>query len=176
MKISAFAAIVAAGLATAACPGTREPEVAPDTVVVAPPNDPGAMPHAAQTVDLAPMAGETVSAQAVVLPVGVQTQVTVHIRQAAPNTPLTAHVMTGSCEQPGPTAADLQPVVTDAGGIGTSQIVVDIPPEAIINGNHLVQLRRGNGRDGIPIACGEIPAHPVLPGQPGSGTADAPRT
>lgn len=171
MKISTVAAVATAVIVTAACPRDREPEVAPDTVVVAPPNDPGAMPHAAQTVDLVPVQGETVSAQAVVLPVGVQTQLTVHIRQAPPNTPITAHLMTGRCEQPGPTAADLQPVVTDAAGMGTSQIVIDIPPQAAVNGNHLVQLRRGNGRDGIPIACGQVPAHPVLPGQPQGGAA-----
>jgi hypothetical protein len=164
MRIPSLLALAGAVLVTAACPRDREPEVAPDTVAVAPHNDPGAMPEAAQTVDLQPVGGENISAQAVVLPVGVQTQVTVHVRQAPPNTPLTAHVMTGSCDQLGPTAADLQPVVTDAGGLGTSQIVIDMPTEIVINGNHVVQLRRGNGRDGIPVACGQIPAHPVIHG------------
>jgi hypothetical protein len=51
-------------------------------------------------------------------------------------------------------------VVTDAAGTGTSQIVIDVPPEIIINGNHLVELRAANGRDGVRVACGDIPPTP----------------
>jgi len=155
-------AVAVLAVVLAACPRDGDREVAPGTVAVAPTDDPGAVPGAAQTVDLAPAQGQGISAQAVILPVGHQNQVTVHVRQARPNRSYTAHVMTGSCDQPGPTAADLQPVVTDAAGAGTSQIVVDMATENILNGNHLVQLRTDNGRDGVPVACGAIPAHPVL--------------
>jgi hypothetical protein len=143
----------------AACPRNGDREVTPDAVAVMPPDDPGAMPAAARSVELVPLPGNDLRAEAVILPVGVQSQVTVHVFQASPNTVLTAHVMSGSCEQPGPTAVDLQPVQTDPTGTGTSRIAIDIPHAALNNGNHLVQLRRQNGRDGVPAACGQIPAY-----------------
>jgi hypothetical protein len=150
-----------------ACPRDREPELARDTLdaapqAVTPAHDPGARPEAARTIELAPLSGEALSAEAAIVPIGVQTQITVHVRQAPPNTSLTAHVVTGTCERPGPMAADLQPIVTDGGGMGTGRIVVDLSPEVIVNGNHSIQLRRQNGQEGIAVACGEISAHPVL--------------
>jgi hypothetical protein len=159
LRRSAFALVAMTAVLTG-CPRNGDREVAPETVGVAPTDDPGAMPAAAQTVDLEPVAGEAVEARAVVIPVGHQSQVTIHLRRAAPNTSYTAHLMIGSCAQPGPTTADLQPVVTDAAGTGTSQIVIDVPPEIIINGNHLVELRAANGRDGVRAACGDIPPTP----------------
>jgi hypothetical protein len=135
--------------------------VTPDTIVVAPPADPAAAPEAAQTVELVPARGVDVSAQAVIIPVGAASQVSVHVRDGPANAPLTAHVLTGSCDAPGPMAADLEPVLTDAGGFGSSRTPVSIPPEQIVNGNHLVLLTRG-GVEGRVLACGEIPAHPVL--------------
>jgi hypothetical protein len=164
MKMLKIGLAMALALLVAACPGSPDAEVARDTAAVAPHQDPGAVPEAAQTVELAPQGGETVAAEARIVPVGVQSQVTVQVRQAPPNTSLTAHVVTGTCEQAGPTAADLQPLVTDANGVGSSQIVVDLGSEVLLNGNHAVQIRRGNGRDGIVAACGAIPAHPVLHG------------
>jgi hypothetical protein len=153
IAIPLLVALVAAG-----CPRNGDREVAPDTVGLAPPDDPAAMPEVAQTVELVPLAGEPVRAESVLLPIGTQTQVTVHVHQGPANTSLTAHVITGRCDAPGPLVADLQPVVTDAAGQGMSQIAVDFDADVLANGNHLVQLRRGNGREGMPVACGEIPA------------------
>jgi hypothetical protein len=166
MKTWSIGAVLTLSLVVTACPRDDQREVAPDTAALAPHRDPGAVPAAAQTIELAPLPGGDVSGQANFIPVGAQSQISIHVHQAPPNTSVTAHVVTGSCQQPGPTAADLQPVVTDAAGMGTSEMVVNIRPEIIINGNHVVQLRRANGREGIPVACGEIPAHPVLHDQP----------
>jgi hypothetical protein len=165
MKFVRSGAVLVAVLALAACPRNGDREVTPETIAVAPVDDPGAMPEAAQTIPLTPYPGQTVQAEAVMIPVGVQSQFTVHVRQAPPNTSLTAHVMVRGCDDPGAVVADLQPVMTDAAGEGTSRIVVDLSPETVINGNHLVQLRGSNGREGIPVACGQITAHPVLPGR-----------
>jgi hypothetical protein len=154
-------AILAGALLLAACPRNGEQEVAPDTVVLAPPTDPAAMPRAARTVPLDPLAGAEISAQAVIIPVGVQSQITVHVRNGPPNTPLPAHLHTRSCDDPGPLAADLEPVLTDAGGLGTSRTVVDVAPDQIINGNFIVILRHDDPRGPV-LACGQIPPHPVL--------------
>jgi hypothetical protein len=158
-------ATLVAVLLFAACPRNGDREVTPDAVAVAPVHDPGAVPEATQSIPLEPYAGEAVRAEAVLVPVGVQTQFSIHVHQGPPNTSLTAHVLIRDCEQPGPLAADLQPVFTDAAGQGSSQIVVDLAADVVVNGNHVVQLRRANGREGIPVACGQIPAHPVLHGQ-----------
>jgi hypothetical protein len=162
MRIWSVAKVIGLVLVVAACPRERDPEVPPEVEAVAPAHDPGALPEAAQTIPLEPLPGEVLSAEAVIVPVGTQTQITVLIHEGPPGTSITAHLVTGTCQQPGPTTADLQPVTTDAVGQGTSQIVVDTAPEVVVNGNHLVQLRRENGRAGVPAACGEIPAHPVL--------------
>jgi hypothetical protein len=161
MRRLSVVAMLAGSILLAACPRNGDREVAPDTVVLAPPDDPAALPHAAQTVPLNPVEGVQISAEAVVLPIGIQSQITVHVRDAPPNTPLPAHVHTRTCADPGPLAADLEPVLTDAAGLGTSRTAVDIPPDLIINGNHILILRRGSP-DGPVLACGQIPPHPVL--------------
>lgn len=140
------------------CRRNGDREVTPDAVSLAPPTDPAAMPQAAQSAPLQPVGGGGLAGEAVVIPIGIQSQVTVHVRGGPPNEPVTAHLMTGGCAQPGPVAADLQPVITDARGDGTSQIAIDLPAETVLNGNHSVELRRGNGREGVPVACGELPA------------------
>lgn len=150
-------------LLASGCPRDGQPEVAPpDTLAVVSPRDEAAVPEAAKTVELQPLAGEALTAQATLVPIATRTQVTVQVLQGPPNTGLTAHLLTGSCEQPGAVAADLQPLTTDAAGQGRSETVVDLDPAQVLNGNHIMQLRRENGRAGVPAACGAIPAHPVL--------------
>jgi hypothetical protein len=157
MRIYRALAAAAATIPLAACPvDSREGEVTPDTVMVAPTDDPGALPEAARTLVLAPAPGVTIEAEAVVMPVGASTQISVHVREGPPNSPLVARVMTGTCDAPGPLAADLEPVLTDAAGFGSSRTPVGIPVAQVANGNHLVLLTEG-GPNGRRLACGRIP-------------------
>ncbi len=158
MKRPRIALLVCLVLSTTACPSPeRAREPAADTAALAPPRDGGAVPEVAQTISLQPAPGAQIAAEAVVLPIGVETRVTFTVHQAPANVTILGHLRSGSCDEPGPVVADLQPITTDRAGVAESRIVVGVPFGIVASGNHIVQLvQETEGADQV-VACGEVP-------------------
>jgi|GEM_PF-6590195 len=147
-------------LLAAACGGTDDPTIRADTAGIVPTDDPGAMPEAMQGLSLQPAEGQSLDAQVVVVPVGVQSQVSVHVRRGPADASLIALIRSGSCAEPGAEVADLQPVRTDGTGDGTSQVVVDLEAHVLRSGTHVIELRTDVSPAGFVLACGSLAGAP----------------
>jgi hypothetical protein len=144
----------------AACGGTDDRAASEDPAAIVPTEDPGALPEAMQGVSLQPAEGQSLDAQVVIVPVGVQSQVSVHVRRGPQDASLVALIRSGSCAEPGPEVADLQPVRTDASGDGSSQIVIDLEAHHLRSAAHVVELRTDVAPAGQAVACGSLAGSP----------------
>jgi hypothetical protein len=160
MKILPIGSAFALLLVLVACPSPdRAHEATADLPAATDPAVPTITPTPELVrVPLQAMGGvATVSGEVALRQVGAQTSVQFTLRDAPPNTSLAAHIHQGSCQQQGPVAVPLDPVITDGAGLGTSVTTVDTPLATLTDGQHYVQAHAPGERPGPPIACGEIP-------------------
>lgn len=160
MKILPLATASCLVLALTACPA---PDQAPETAADLPrATEPGAatITPTPETLRVAmqPMAGSQATGEASLREVGAQTSVQLTVRGAEPNAALAAHVHQGACQQQGPVVAPLDPVLTDAEGLGTSVTLVDTPLAALADGRHYVQAHAPGEQPGPPVACADVTA------------------
>jgi hypothetical protein len=72
------------------------------------------------------------------------------------NTSHNGHIHSGRCDSIGGVVQPLQPITTDAAGTGTMTTTVDLPPMAVMDGQHVIVYHTVAGPPG---ACAEIPQH-----------------
>lgn len=145
-------------LVVAGCPSPeRPPDTTPETPApAAPATEPITPTPDAERVSLAEVQGSGITGEAEVRESGAQSSVMLTLRGAPPNSTLQAHIHSGSCAAQGPVVAPLEPVITDAEGLGTSMTTVDVPIGTLRDGQHYVQAHQPGGTPGAPVACGEI--------------------
>jgi hypothetical protein len=106
------------------------------------------------TVALEPLGGAGYSGTLRVEADGERTLLTATLRGAADGIHQ-GHLQAGRCPQPGASLERMQPVVTDAAGVGEALTVVDRPAGTLLDGNHVVTFRAADGS--AAIVCGELP-------------------
>jgi hypothetical protein len=158
-------AVLALGIFLAACQPDRPlEELARD-------DDPPAVPAASGVVDgptpvaqvtLAPVGESRVAGQAEIVGWQTGTRIELSVWQAPPDSIFAAYVGAGSCVEPGPVVTVLEPLRID--GDGTARIRSDheIAPHEILDGQHFLQVYRGDVQRRIPLACGDLPPRPDL--------------
>ncbi len=78
-----------------------------------------------------------------------------------------AHIHQGSCEDGGPVAVPLNPVLGEADGTGSSTTTLDAD-EISADERQFIQV---HGEGGTPIACGDIEGHGPNAGRPAAASA-----
>lgn len=141
----------------AACGGDKE-KAADSTAMMAetmPAMDPN-MNDMAQHTMMASMNNSGATADVTLTAVGEQSTVAVNLKGAPASASLQQHIHSGTCEVQGAVVAPLDPITTDASGMGMVTTTVTIPKATIANGQHYIQI---HGADGKPIACGNVAMH-----------------
>jgi hypothetical protein len=148
----------------AGCPGERPADDAfltdADTLTADPTFTPGPgldqPPAMGETAQMQDLQGTGVGGEVVVTDRGNQAEVMVRLTGAPPNSSHPGHIHSGSCANLGGVVQALEPITTDAAGVGEMTATVDIAPMTLMNGQHLVAY---HGAGGAPIACADIPQH-----------------
>jgi hypothetical protein len=111
-----------------------------------------------------------------ILPQNGQTDITVRVRDARPNSSLPATLHTGTCEAPGPQVEELGTISTDQMGQGQAQLNVGIAANQIMNGMHILAIHAEGQDAAAPVACAELPQRDAAgmrqPGTTGQTQAD----
>jgi ABC-type glycerol-3-phosphate transport system substrate-binding protein len=171
MKIRRLCLLACVPLALGACgasdaakeTGEADSTSAPptDTTATVVPLPPDSAPHDTMRVALAAVNASGITGDAVVSGSGSGAQVVLTLRGAKAAGTHQAHVHSGTCAQPGPPVAPLQPVTVDASGTGSSTSTIDVGMAALMDGGHIVSAHEAGGNPGAMIACGRIEAHPM---------------
>lgn len=146
--------LVILSLAVMAC-GNDRVEAGADAAMADADSAAAAPAPVGQQVMLATMNNSGATAEASLATVGERTSVAVKLTGARANVTLREHIHSGRCQQPGPPVVTLDSLVTDSAGTATATTMIDIPLGTVANGQHYVQV---HGRDGAPIACGDVAA------------------
>lgn len=163
-------AVLPLALVVGACAAEEEPVVEDATVVAEPvPVTPAvAVPAPAPapgaagmtTISMQPLNNSGAMGQAMLTPMGQQTQVMVNLT-STPQGTHAGHIHQGTCASPGSVVVPLQPIEVGADGTGTMTTTVDVPAETAMNGQHIIVYHEAGGDPGQPIVCGAIPAAPM---------------
>ena len=93
---------------------------------------------------------------------GTKTRVDVILSGLAPDSMHAGHIHEASTCFEGPHVADLNTIMANAAGVGSSSTIVDEAFSHIASGEHNVLYHAADGANpGVPIACGLIPAQPA---------------
>jgi hypothetical protein len=112
-------------------------------------------------VPLQPVGESGITGEVTLREVGGQSSVQFTVLDAPANSVLEVHIHQGSCAQPGPVAAHLDPIITDPAGLGTSVTTVELPIATLADGEHYAEAHEpGDTEDqpGATLACADIPA------------------
>lgn len=161
-------AVLPLAMAVGACEAEEEPVVEDATVVAEPvPVTPAvAVPAPAPaaagmaTISMQPLNNSGAMGEAMLTPMGQQTQVMVNLT-STPQGTHAGHIHQGTCASPGSVVVPLQPIEVGADGAGTMTTTVDVPAETAMNGQHIIVYHEAGGDPGQPIVCGAIPAAPM---------------
>jgi hypothetical protein len=114
--------------------------------------EPMAMSESAQLQELQ---GSGIGGDVVVTARGAQTEVTVRLTNAPPNSTLPGHIHSGTCQNIGGVVQGLEPITTDATGAGTMTATASVQPMTAMDGQHIIVYHSA----GAPATCAAIPAH-----------------
>lgn len=164
MKLSRIYVLAALPLAIAAC-AEEEPEPVMDEAVIAEPAVPAATDPAAmgagtgmeQMVNMTALNNSGVTGQATVTPADGQTQVMVTLNAGAGGATHEGHIHQGTCDSPGGVVQPLQPITLDQSGSGSMTTTVQVEPNTVMDGQHIVLYHEAGGSS--PVVCGSIPMH-----------------
>jgi hypothetical protein len=160
MKILQQVAVSGAALLLAACPTPDQAHEATADLPEA--TTPGAATITptpeVQRVPVQPVGPMGTGGEVTLRQIGAQTSVQFTVRNGPAHSTLDAHIHRGSCQQPGPAVVPLNPILTDAEGVGTSVTTVDQPLATLRDGQHYLQAHAPEEQAGAPIACGDIAA------------------
>jgi hypothetical protein len=161
MKAAKLTMLLPLAAVLTACPGddAAPPSDAPpvETPAVAPAS-PAMTPSAPGQILLRPMAGSGVSGEASITGEAGGARVQLTIRGAEPNVRYQANIVTGTCDDPGGGAADLDLFFVDHAGAGTSQAVVPMAPATMAAEPHSLVVQHPQREVDPIVACGEIGA------------------
>lgn len=114
------------------------------------------MPPMPTTATLTPLGDSGVNGEAVLMPMGAESEVTVSLAGLAPGTSHPGHIHEGTCAAPGPVILPLSEITADGNGAGSMSVVAPIAADSALAGEHII-LYHGEG--GTPIVCAELAAH-----------------
>ena len=157
--------VLIAGLALSGCgdpppppPADEPPPAEAPASEVAPGEAPmDEMFHA--TIPLHEVNGSQVSGEAMAMHADDAVIVVIDLEGLPDEGEYEAHVHTGTCEEGGPVAAPLNPILGLADGTGNSTTTLDAE-ELPADEPHFIQV---HGSGGSPVACGDIEGHGQRP-------------
>lgn len=131
-------------------------EEMPDMAITdtAEPMEMGAM---ATTVTLQPTQDSGVTGEGTLTPQGAEMQVMVRLTGLTEGGEHPGHIHSGTCDAVGPVVVPLQPITGGADGTGTMTATVQVDPNTVLAGQHVIQYHQAGGGPGI--TCGDIVAH-----------------
>lgn len=116
----------------------------------------------ARSFNLAPVGASGVAAEAIVAPLGEQTQVVVQIERVPAGTALDASVRRGTCESVGPAIDPVEVTQYVGDGPRVARVLVPTNPEVLLGGGYSVHLGPPDVTPAVSYACAVIPsARPV---------------
>lgn len=108
-----------------------------------------------ETLQLQPLRDSGVRGEVTIADRGQQTEIMVRLTGASANGQHPGHIHSGSCDAPGGVVQALEPISTDATGTGTMTTNVELAPQMVMDGQHIVVY---HGTGGAPATCAGIPA------------------
>lgn len=126
-----------------------EPAPMPEAGLDQPPGGVG------ETAQFEELAGSGVAGEATVANRGGQSEIMVRLTGAPADSEHPGHLHTGRCDAIGGVVQPLEPIQTDSLGTGSMTAEVELAPEAVMDGQHIVVY---HGTGGRPITCANLPA------------------
>jgi hypothetical protein len=140
--LARWVALPATLLLLTACPELEETREAIEGEEPAPPRT--ALPPATgepETFAIVPERGETIGGEVQVAPaLDGESQIGIEVRGAPPNATIRPAVHEGSCREPGPPVVPLDLVYVNGEGFGASTTELQMQPEDLMDGRHVVIL------------------------------------
>jgi hypothetical protein len=140
--LACWVALPATLLLLTACPEVDETREAIEGDDPAPPTT--ALPPATgepETFAIVPESGETIGGEVQVAPaLDGESQIGIEVRGAPSNASIRPAVHEGTCTEPGPPVAPLDLVYVDGEGRGASTTELQMQPEQLMDGRHVVVL------------------------------------
>jgi hypothetical protein len=109
------------------------------------------------TGNLMEMGGSGASGVVTITPEDGATLVRLSLTGVQPNTQAIPTIHRGACAEPGQLVEQLQPVPIEGTGLGTANLVVDLPTQTIADGLHSIRVYPEAGLDVAPLACADLP-------------------
>lgn len=162
MKITRGWLLIALPCTLAACGGEEETATLEggDTASLVTADTGGAMPMMPTTVALQALGGSSVTGQATITHSGAESQVNVQLSGLTPGEH-PGHVHAGTCDAIGAVVHPLPSATAGADGSATVSGTIPAAGESFMNGQHVISYH-GNADDPmVPVACGQLMAHPM---------------